>query len=181
MSSDPRPAAVRFRWADDAEAASDLRALLADYARALDVAFCRDQVEAELARMAGVGGAAGEAGEARFLLVYAGGEPAACLGACALDRDRVELERLFVRPVYRRRGHARALTEAVLADAAGAGFTHAVLHTLARWTAACALYRDLGFTPIEPYRSVPEPDVFFFGLPLAGWRPGMSCRTSPSA
>ena len=177
-SPDPRSATACFGWVNDAEAASDLRALLADYARALDVAFCRDQVVAQLTRVAG---SAGAAGEARFLLVHVGGEPVACLGARALDRDRVELERLFVRPACRRRGHARALIEAVLAGAAGAGFRHAVLHTLARWTAACQLYRDFGFTPIDPYRPVLEPDVLFLGLPLAGWRPGMSCPTSPSA
>lgn len=155
--------------------ADALRVLLAEYARALDVPYCRERVDADLA------GLADGAGAARFLLAFSGGAPSGCLGARPLGRGRVELERLFVRPAHRRRGVARALAETALADAAAAGFSQAVLHTLDRWTAACALYRGLGFAPVAPYRAVPAPGVLFLGLPLAGREPGAPCRTSPSA
>lgn len=166
----------------DAAAAGALRALLAEYARALDAPFCREQVDADLARLAD---GAGAADAARFLLAFSAGAPAGCLGARPLGRGRIELERLFVRPAQRRHGTARALVEAALADAAAAGFAQAVLHTLDRWAAACVLYRGLGFTPIAPYRSAScrsaEPGVLFLGLPLAGRGSGASCRTPPSA
>lgn len=175
-------AALRILKADDAAAAVALRALLAEYARALDAPFCREQVDADLAGLAN-----GGADAARFRLAFSGDTPAGCLGARPLDRGRIELERLFVRPAHRCRGTARALVEAVLADAAAAGFAQAVLHILDRWAAACALYRGLGFTPIAPYRAAscrpaaPAPGVLFLGLPLGRPRPGASCRTSPSA
>ena len=168
----------------DAATTGPLQALLAEYARALDAPFCREQVDADLARLAA---GAGTADAARFLLAFSGGAPAGCLGARPLGRGRIELERLFVRPAQRRRGTARALVEAVLAEAAAAGFAQAVLHTLDRWAAACALYRGLGFTPIAPYRpascrsAVSAPGVLFLGLPLAGRGSGASCRTPPSA
>ncbi len=166
----------------DAAAAGALRALLAEYARALDAPFCREQVEVDLARLAD---GAGAADAARFLLAFSGGAPAGCLGARPLGRGRIELERLFVRLARRRRGIASALVEAVLADAAAAGFAQAVLHTLDRWAAACAFYRGLGFTPIAPYRPAScrpaAPGVLFLGLPLAGRGAGASCRTPPSA
>lgn len=167
----------------DAATTGPLQALLAEYARALDAPFCREQVDADLARLADGAGA----GAARYLLAFSGGAPAGCLGTRPLSRGRIELERLFVRPAQRRRGTGRALVEAALAEAAAAGFAQAVLHTLDRWAAACALYRDLGFTPIAPYRpascrsAVPASGVLFLGLPLAGRGSGASCRTSPSA
>lgn len=150
------------QWVETGASFDHLRSLLADYAQALDVAYCREEVETELAQIAEQ-----PSDDVRFLIATVEGEAAACLGVRPLGGGRIELERLFVRPSFRRHGLARRLTEVALVDAAERGASEAVLHTLAHWTAACALYRQLGFSPIEPYRHVPEPGVLFFGRSLS--------------
>lgn len=87
----------------------------------------------------------------RMLLAIVDGEPAGC--ACIRDwQGGAELRRLFVRSAMRRRGVARCLVTAAIAEALSLGYPRMTLITMRQFEAAVALYRSLGFSEIDPYR-----------------------------
>jgi putative acetyltransferase len=87
----------------------------------------------------------------RMLLAFVDGEPAGC--ACIRDWDGdAELRRVFVRPAYRRRGVARCLVGAAVAEARAMGYPRMTLTTMRQFLGAMALYPSLGFREVEPYR-----------------------------
>jgi putative acetyltransferase len=77
-----------------------------------------------------------------------------------------ELKRLYVRPRGRGRGLGRALSVEAIARARADGFRSIRLDTLPEMTAATALYRDLGFREIAPYRHNPIAGTRYFELEL---------------
>lgn len=97
------------------------------------------------------------------------GVPVACIAfkaQPAAGPGAAEIKRLFVSPAARGRGHGRAMTLRLLAAAARAGYTRAVLDTLRRLPAAVALYRGLGFAGVPPYVPNPMEDVEYLGCAL---------------
>jgi ribosomal protein S18 acetylase RimI-like enzyme len=87
----------------------------------------------------------------RLYLVRADGEPVATGVLKPLDDDTGEIKRLYVRPVARGRGIARMVVEQLLSDARSIGYRRVRLDTLVFMTEALALYRSLGFRPIDAY------------------------------
>lgn len=79
-----------------------------------------------------------------FFALEDAGEPVA-YGGSELYGDNVLLRSVVVLPGHRGKGHGRAVTEAVLADAASAGANRAFLLT----TTAEDFFRHDGFTPLE--------------------------------
>lgn len=93
-------------------------------------------------------------------------EPMGCAAlkplAVAADGVRVcEVKRLYVRPEYRGRGVARALSEALLRYAWAAGYDRVVLDTLRRLEGVLPLHVSLGFTPCAAFYANPMPDVVY--------------------
>lgn len=95
-------------------------------------------------------------GRGAFLVGFLDGEPVASAAwrwhevpAGVLVGPAVELKRMYVVPEVRRRGLARAMLEAVEADALAAGAGSTVLETGLRQPGAIALYLSAG------YREVP--------------------------
>ena len=79
-----------------------------------------------------------------------------CVAYQRLDADSCEMKRMFVPTTARGRGAGRALADELLTRARGAGYRAMYLDTSVRQTEAITLYRDLGFTEVEPYYDVPE-------------------------
>ncbi len=109
-----------------------------------------------------------------FLVGYLGERPVAMGGwrispyATATGAQRAaEIKRMFTRPDVRGHGHARALLEALEADARAAGADWIVLETGRPQAAAIAFYRANGYVDIEPFGYyAAEPDVVSLGKRL---------------
>lgn len=82
------------------------------------------------------------------------------------DGGDAELKRMYVDPAVRGQGLGRALGEAATAEARRLGHHRLLLDSRASLVAACALYRDLGFTEIAAYRPNPFDDAVFLALDL---------------
>jgi len=94
------------------------------------------------------------------------GIPVGCVALHDLDAQTGEVKRMFVSPVARRRGVARALMQQLMDDARACGYTRLRLGTLDEMTAAQALYQELGFVRIPTYRPGDPVDTVFFECKL---------------
>jgi putative acetyltransferase len=147
------------RWPDDR---AIVEKLFREYVASLaeDISF--QNVDDELAglpgkyaRPGGVVLIARDADEAAGAIAYRMVEPGVC-----------EMKRLYVRPAFRGRGLGRELANELTEDARSQGYRTMLLDTLASMSSARALYRDLGFAPVEPYYDNPLPGVMYMALEL---------------
>ena len=103
----------------------------------------------------------------RLLLAIADdGEAAGCVGLRQWESRTAEMKRMYVRPVYRRRGIGKNLALAIIREAANISYERVVLDTAPTMTDAIRLYEALGFRRTEPYRHHPIDDVIFMELDL---------------
>ena len=103
-------------------------ALIREYADALGVDLCFQDLERELAELPG----AYAPPRGRLFLARVDGQTAGCVALRPLGPDVCEMKRLYVRPAFRGAGAGRALVERVLAEAKAIGYRRMVLDTLAR-------------------------------------------------
>jgi GNAT superfamily N-acetyltransferase len=94
----------------------------------------------------------------RLLLATLGDRPAGCVALHALEPDVCEMKCMFVPPALQGRGVGGALARRLLEEARALGYRAMRLDTSVRQAEALALYRRLGFEPIEPY-DAPPPDL----------------------
>jgi putative acetyltransferase len=150
---------IEAHWPDDRET---VEALFREYVSSLaeDISF--QKVDDELAGLPGKyarpGGVA--------LIARDGEEAAGAIAYRMLEPGVAEMKRLYVRPAFRGRGLARDLANELIENARGRGYRTMLLDTLASMSAARALYRDLGFAPVEPYYANPLPGVMYMALDL---------------
>ena len=85
---------------------------------------------------------------------------AGCVGVTPMDGGTCEMNRLWVREAFRRRGLARALSVASMDAARELGFTRMILDVLSERAVAIALYRSLGFADTAPKHDYPFDMVF---------------------
>ena len=81
--------------------------------------------------------------------------------------DVGEIKRLYVRPAGRGLGLGSALSKAILNAAQAAGYRRVRLDTMPFMESAQALYRELGFREIPPYRFNPVAGTIFMELDLS--------------
>ena len=149
--------------AQSGEQLEQIRSLFLEYATSLGFSLCFQGFDDELRALPGMYAPP----RGRLLLDVQDGDPAGCVGVHEWHGDTAEMKRLYVRPPFRGRGLARALTLAALAEARAIGYGAVRLDTIAAtMKPAIALYRELGFREIPPYRENPIPGALYLELRL---------------
>ncbi|HXZ51392.1 MAG TPA: GNAT family N-acetyltransferase [Burkholderiales bacterium] len=139
------------------------RELIEEYAAALKVDLCFQDLEHELAHLPQEYGPPAGA----FLLAEENGVLLGCIGLRRIAEGVGEVKRLYVRPAARGRGAGRLLAEGIVAAARRLGYARLRLDTLPDMKEAQALYATLGFEAIPAYRFNPVPGTVFLELSLA--------------
>jgi carbonic anhydrase len=136
--------------------------LFLEYAAEWNLDLCFQNFAAELAGLPGQYAPP----EGCLLLVWHDENPAGCVALRKFADGVCEMKRLYVRPIARQLGIGKALAAAVIKVARKAGYQRMRLDTLARMTAAVALYETLGFRRIDAYRHNPLEDAVYMELDL---------------
>jgi putative acetyltransferase len=173
---------LSIRSVANVEELETVRTLLREYAAYLNQSLgeehiCLESYEKELAGLPGV--YAEPKGVIR--IAYVDERPAGCVALKALQPTRAvesgetacEMKRLWVRPKFRGQLVGRALADDLIRYARILGYTAMYLDTVpAAMRSANAIYKRLGFEPVERYNTNPilgvDPSVAveFFRLPL---------------
>lgn len=158
--------AFRLLQADTPELLQLAREIFREYADSLHVDLCFQDFDAELAALPGDYAPPGGA----LLLAFADDALAGCGALRPLpDVDHAnacEMKRLFVRRAFRRFGLGRVLAQALIDNAAGAGYSSMLLDTLDEMESARALYANLGFEEVAPYYFNPIPGAHYLKVSL---------------
>ena len=86
-----------------------------------------------------------------FLIAVLDDQPVGCGGFRAVGAGVAEMKRLYVAPLARGRGVARALLAALETAAGAAGHRHIVLETGSAQPEALALYASSGYTAVPAF------------------------------
>jgi len=143
-----------------------IRELFLEYAESLEIDLGFQDFGRELAGLPGDYAAP----DGCLLLAVGGGEPAGCVALRRVDATTCEMKRMYVRPACRGSGLGRALGLAVMDEGRRREYTAMRLDTLPTMHAAIALYRSIGFEPIDPYRFNPIPGAMFMEADLTSLR-----------
>ena len=148
---------IEIRAADGDDSLADARKLFKEYASSLGRDLSLEDFARELIELPGQY----RPPHGALLVAQCDGRPAGCVALRPLDDTLCEMKRLFVRHQFRGKGVGKRLALAVIETARDRGY-RAMRISFAPWMEeAIAIYRGLGFRPIEAYRTgVFEGSVF---------------------
>ena len=139
------------------------RNLFVEYAQSLGFSLCFQGFDQEVAHLPGHYAPP----QGRLLLAVVDGKPAGVVAVRPLEDDVCEIKRLYVSPEYRGRGLGRQLADRVVEEAKKIGYSRMRLDSVAdRMQTAIAMYREMGFAEIPPYRENPMSSVVYMELAL---------------
>jgi ribosomal protein S18 acetylase RimI-like enzyme len=142
------------------------RGLFLEYGQSLGFSLCFQSFDEELAGLPG--DYAPPSG--RLFLAEVEGKPAGCVALHALGgtKDGIcEMKRLYVRPEFRGHQLGRRLVNELMNAARAIGYRKMRLDTVEPVMGhAVALYRELGFHEITPYRENPIAGALYMELEL---------------
>jgi len=101
-----------------------------------------------------------------ILVAKANGETVGCVAVRPLAEEICEMKRLYVKPAHRGKRLGRELALAIIEEAKRLGYKAMRLDTVVQMKEASALYRTLGFQPIDAYCYNPLPGAMYFELKL---------------
>jgi putative acetyltransferase len=155
--------AFDVRHAESADQIAVISELFQEYSQSLGFSLCFQSFEKELAGLPGDYSPP----EGRLLLAAYDGAPAGCVALHMLNHEICEMKRLYVRPQFRGKGLGRTLAERIIADARQIGYKQLRLDTVEpMMPTAVAMYRQLGFRDIAPYRENPIEGALYMELQL---------------
>ena len=88
-----------------------------------------------------------------IVVAYEGNTPIGCGCWKAVDEKTAEVKRIYVEPVYRRRGVASAIIDLLESHILASGYSQALLETARTTGDSHALYLSLGYREIDYYGS----------------------------
>ena len=101
-----------------------------------------------------------------ILVAKEDGETVGCVAVRPLGEEICEMKRLYVKPLHRGKRIGRDLALAIIDEAKRLGYKAMRLDTVVEMREASALYRALGFQPIDAYCYNPLPGAMYFELKL---------------
>lgn len=153
----------QFVPAESPEQIAVIRELFLEYAQSLGFSLCFQGFDKELADLPGDYAPP----RGRLILASRKGDAAGCVALHPISGDICEMKRLYVRPEFRGSGLGRALAERIITAAREIGYPRLRLDTVEpRMKTAVALYRQLGFHEIAPYRPNPIQGALYMELEL---------------
>jgi ribosomal protein S18 acetylase RimI-like enzyme len=147
------------RFPDDCER---VREIFREYASGLGIDLCFQDFASELADLPGKYAAP----RGRVLLAMRADELLGCVAMRPLDESACEMKRLYIRPAARGMKAGKQLVLRLCDIARAERYRCMRLDTLPEMHAAQALYRSLGFEPIQAYVFNPVPGAAFLQLDL---------------
>jgi len=149
--------------ANTVEEIARIRELFLEYAQSLGFSLCFQSFDKELAGLPGDYAPP----DGRLLLGTYDGAPAGCVALHKLETAICEMKRLYVRPEFRGKGLGKVLAERIIADARQIGYRQLRLDTVEPiMRTAVAMYMQLGFRKIAPYRENPIEGALYMELQL---------------
>jgi GNAT superfamily N-acetyltransferase len=138
-------------------------ALVREYVESLPFTLDFQDIDSELANLSDKYGPPGGCA----VLAEIDGAAVGCVAVSSFEPPAIaELKRMYVRPDARGRGLGRALGATALEAAGDLGYEIVRLDTMAEMAGAVAIYHDMGFVEIPPYRHNPSPTARFYELAL---------------
>jgi len=154
---------LTLKQAESPAQIAQARELFLEYAESLGFSLCFQSFDQELSGLPGDYAPP----DGRLLVAEYRGQLAGCVALHRLESEVCEMKRLYLRPQLRGRGVGRALAETVIAEARAIGYRKMRLDTVAPvMPNAVAMYRQLGFVEIEPYRLNPIAGALYMELAL---------------